>query len=157
MPPCKYQYNLLILTLCYNTNSGWTCMSLVWFILIWVLFPCCTVPCCRSSFSNQGEICLCTSRVFVQRGIYDKFLERFVKQARCVGLHSPQQFFYEIPSAVGKVDSSGSEAHYTPTPSLPVLQLFLLWIGVCVTFVDWPIKLVFLEFCLVSKPFRYFS
>ena len=106
MPPCKYQYNLLILTLCYNTNSGWTCMSLVWFILIWVLFPCCTVPCYRSSFSNQGEICLCTSRVFVQRGIYDKFLERFVKQARCVGPHSPQQSFYETPSAVtGKVDT----------------------------------------------------
>lgn len=29
----------------------------------------------RSSFANQGEICLCTSRVYVQKGIYDQFLE----------------------------------------------------------------------------------
>ena len=33
---------------------------------------------CRSSFLNQGEICLCTSRVFVQRAAYDQFLARLV-------------------------------------------------------------------------------
>ena len=33
---------------------------------------------CRSSFLNQGEICLCTSRVFVQRPVYDQFLARLV-------------------------------------------------------------------------------
>ena len=32
----------------------------------------------RSSFLNQGEICLCTSRVFVQRAAYDQFLARLV-------------------------------------------------------------------------------
>lgn len=32
----------------------------------------------RSSFWNQGEICLCGSRIFVQRPIYDTFVERFV-------------------------------------------------------------------------------
>ncbi|XP_077408786.1 2-aminomuconic semialdehyde dehydrogenase [Vanacampus margaritifer] len=36
----------------------------------------------RSSFSNQGEICLCTSRIYVERGIYLTFLERFVAAAR---------------------------------------------------------------------------
>ncbi|XP_052025434.1 2-aminomuconic semialdehyde dehydrogenase [Apodemus sylvaticus] len=36
----------------------------------------------RSSFTNQGEICLCTSRVFVQRSIYSDFLKRFVEAAR---------------------------------------------------------------------------
>ncbi|XP_030643030.1 2-aminomuconic semialdehyde dehydrogenase isoform X2 [Chanos chanos] len=36
----------------------------------------------RSSFSNQGEICLCTSRIFVERSIFSEFLERFVAAAR---------------------------------------------------------------------------
>ncbi|XP_029965794.1 2-aminomuconic semialdehyde dehydrogenase isoform X2 [Salarias fasciatus] len=36
----------------------------------------------RSSFSNQGEICLCTSRIYVERSIYPAFLQRFVAAAR---------------------------------------------------------------------------
>ncbi|XP_056674809.1 2-aminomuconic semialdehyde dehydrogenase isoform X2 [Monodelphis domestica] len=36
----------------------------------------------RSSFANQGEICLCTSRIFVQRSIYEEFLARFVEATR---------------------------------------------------------------------------
>ncbi|XP_061562988.1 2-aminomuconic semialdehyde dehydrogenase [Cololabis saira] len=36
----------------------------------------------RSSFSNQGEICLCTSRIYVERSIYSEFLERFVAAAK---------------------------------------------------------------------------
>lgn len=32
----------------------------------------------QSSFLNQGEICLCGSRIFVQEKIYDQFLEEFV-------------------------------------------------------------------------------
>ena len=31
-----------------------------------------------SSFANQGQICLCGSRIFVQRGIYNKFKDEFV-------------------------------------------------------------------------------
>ncbi|XP_028996749.1 2-aminomuconic semialdehyde dehydrogenase [Betta splendens] len=36
----------------------------------------------RSSFSNQGEICLCTSRVYVERSIYSEFMVKFVAAAR---------------------------------------------------------------------------
>jgi len=32
----------------------------------------------RSSFANQGQICLCGSRIFVERPIYEKFKEAFV-------------------------------------------------------------------------------
>jgi aminomuconate-semialdehyde/2-hydroxymuconate-6-semialdehyde dehydrogenase len=32
----------------------------------------------RSSFSNQGEICLCGSRIFIERPIYEKFKNDFV-------------------------------------------------------------------------------
>ncbi|KAK7461553.1 hypothetical protein BaRGS_00038699 [Batillaria attramentaria] len=40
----------------------------------------CIATTVRSSFLNQGEICLCTSRVYVQRDIYPTFVERFVKE-----------------------------------------------------------------------------
>lgn len=36
----------------------------------------------RSSFLNQGEICLCGSRIFVQEKIYDSFIKRFEDEVR---------------------------------------------------------------------------
>ena len=33
----------------------------------------------RSSFANQGQVCLCGSRVFVQKPAYDDFVKRFVE------------------------------------------------------------------------------
>ena len=36
----------------------------------------------RASFLNQGEICLCTSRIYVHDSIYDKFLELFVEATK---------------------------------------------------------------------------
>lgn len=34
----------------------------------------------NSSFSNQGEICLCGSRILVERPLYDQFVKEFVKR-----------------------------------------------------------------------------
>lgn len=34
----------------------------------------------RSSFLNQGEICLCGSRIFIERSIYEKFKAAFVQK-----------------------------------------------------------------------------
>lgn len=36
----------------------------------------------RSSFSNQGQICLCGSRIFVERPIYEKFRDAFVAETK---------------------------------------------------------------------------
>ena len=36
----------------------------------------------RSSYSNQGEICLCGSRIFVQESIVDRFVEMFLERVR---------------------------------------------------------------------------
>jgi aminomuconate-semialdehyde/2-hydroxymuconate-6-semialdehyde dehydrogenase len=36
----------------------------------------------RSSFLNQGEICLCGSRIYVEKTVYEKFTEAFVKAVR---------------------------------------------------------------------------
>ena len=30
----------------------------------------------RAGFVNQGEVCLCTSRIFVHENIYEQFLEK---------------------------------------------------------------------------------
>jgi aminomuconate-semialdehyde/2-hydroxymuconate-6-semialdehyde dehydrogenase len=35
----------------------------------------------RSSFANQGQVCLCGSRVFVERPVYKDFVERFIDKA----------------------------------------------------------------------------
>jgi len=35
-----------------------------------------------ASFQNQGEICLCCERIFVQEGVYDKFIDRFLDLAK---------------------------------------------------------------------------
>jgi aminomuconate-semialdehyde/2-hydroxymuconate-6-semialdehyde dehydrogenase len=35
----------------------------------------------RSSFANQGQVCLCGSRVFVERGVYKDFVARFIDKA----------------------------------------------------------------------------
>ncbi len=34
----------------------------------------------RSSFANQGQVCLCGSRVFVERPAYDEFVSRFTQK-----------------------------------------------------------------------------
>jgi aminomuconate-semialdehyde/2-hydroxymuconate-6-semialdehyde dehydrogenase len=36
----------------------------------------------QSSFANQGEICLCGSRIFVERPIYEKFKAAFVEKTK---------------------------------------------------------------------------
>lgn len=43
----------------------------------------------RSSFWNQGEICLCGSRIFVERSAYDTFVERFVAATKKLRIGDP--------------------------------------------------------------------
>jgi aminomuconate-semialdehyde/2-hydroxymuconate-6-semialdehyde dehydrogenase len=43
----------------------------------------------RSSFANQGQICLCGSRIFVQRGIYEKFKEAFIEKVKAAKVSFP--------------------------------------------------------------------
>lgn len=57
----------------------------------------------RSSFANQGQICLCGSRIFVQKGIYDKFKNAFVEKIKQAKVSNP-----EDPKAqLGAVVSEG--------------------------------------------------
>jgi aminomuconate-semialdehyde/2-hydroxymuconate-6-semialdehyde dehydrogenase len=43
----------------------------------------------RSSFSNQGEICLCGSRIFVERPLYAKFRNDFVARTKKLKVGDP--------------------------------------------------------------------
>ncbi len=43
----------------------------------------------RSSFSNQGEICLCGSRIYVERSLYEKFKNDFVERVRKLKVGDP--------------------------------------------------------------------
>jgi len=40
----------------------------------------------RAGFVNQGEVCLCTSRIFVHEKVYDEFVERYVRREKYVQL-----------------------------------------------------------------------
>ena len=43
----------------------------------------------RAAFSNQGEICLCGSRLLVERPVYDRFVESFVERTRSLRVGDP--------------------------------------------------------------------
>jgi aminomuconate-semialdehyde/2-hydroxymuconate-6-semialdehyde dehydrogenase len=43
----------------------------------------------RSSFANQGQICLCGSRIFIERSIYDRFKEAFVDRVSKLTISYP--------------------------------------------------------------------
>lgn len=43
----------------------------------------------RAAISNQGEICLCGSRIFVERGIYTRFRDAFVRKVKALRQGDP--------------------------------------------------------------------
>jgi len=43
----------------------------------------------RSAFQNSGQICLCGSRILVERGIFDQFREAFVERVRALRIGDP--------------------------------------------------------------------
>jgi len=59
----------------------------------------------RSSFINQGEVCLCGSRIYVERAAYDEFLERFVEKSKELTVGDP----FDPDTQVGALIS---EEHY---------------------------------------------
>ena len=45
----------------------------------------------KASFSNQGQICLCGSRLFVERPIYAKFKAAFVEKTKALKVGNPKE------------------------------------------------------------------
>jgi len=55
-----------------------------------------------SSFSNQGEICLCGSRLFVERVIYDEFLDRFLEATKKLRIGDPLEVSTDVGALVSE-------------------------------------------------------
>ena len=55
-----------------------------------------------SSFANQGQICLCGSRIFVQRGIYEKFKEEFIRKVDALLVAEPNNPKAKLGAVVSK-------------------------------------------------------
>ncbi|NMP31070.1 aldehyde dehydrogenase [Thalassotalea sp. M1531] len=43
----------------------------------------------RASFANQGQICLCASRLYIERSIYEQFKQAFVEQVKQLAVADP--------------------------------------------------------------------
>ncbi len=56
----------------------------------------------RSSFANQGQICLCGSRIFIERPIYEKFRDAFVAQTEKMVVGHPLDEKAKLGAVVSK-------------------------------------------------------
>src|SRR5690348_3930597 len=56
----------------------------------------------RSGFSNQGEICLCGSRLLVQRSIYQDFKRRYLERVRALRVGDPEDETSDLGALVSK-------------------------------------------------------
>ena len=56
----------------------------------------------RSSFANQGQICLCGSRIFVEQKIYEKFKTDFIKKVSKLKVGNPTEGSTNIGALVSK-------------------------------------------------------
>jgi aminomuconate-semialdehyde/2-hydroxymuconate-6-semialdehyde dehydrogenase len=56
----------------------------------------------RSSFSNQGEICLCGSRIFVERPLYESFKADFVARVAALKVGDPLEADTDVGAIVSK-------------------------------------------------------
>ncbi len=56
----------------------------------------------RSSFSNQGQICLCGSRIFIERPIYERFKNDFIKGVKNLKVGDPFKAASDLGAIVSK-------------------------------------------------------
>ena len=55
-----------------------------------------------ASFANQGEICLCGSRIFIERPLYDKFKAVFVERVKALKVGDPNDADSNLGAIVSK-------------------------------------------------------
>lgn len=57
----------------------------------------------RSSFNNQGQICLCGSRIYVERPLYEKFKTDFVARVNALKVGAPTSPASDLGAVVSKM------------------------------------------------------
>ena len=75
----------------------------------------------RSSFANQGQICLCGSRIYIEGSLYEKFRNDFVTRVKQLSVGDPlesdsnqgaivsQQHFEKILGCIERAKSEGGQ------------------------------------------------
>lgn len=56
----------------------------------------------RAAFTNQGEICLCGSRILVEKPLYEKFRDAFVEKVRALRVGDPLDEKTDVGAVVSK-------------------------------------------------------
>jgi aminomuconate-semialdehyde/2-hydroxymuconate-6-semialdehyde dehydrogenase len=56
----------------------------------------------RSSFTNQGQICLCGSRILVQKSLYDKFVADFTARVKKMKIGDPSLEITEVGALISE-------------------------------------------------------
>lgn len=56
----------------------------------------------KSSFANQGQICLCGSRIFIEEAIYERFKTDFIKKVKALRVGHPSKNDTDIGALVSK-------------------------------------------------------
>jgi aminomuconate-semialdehyde/2-hydroxymuconate-6-semialdehyde dehydrogenase len=65
----------------------------------------------RAAFTNQGQICLCGSRILVEAKVYDEFLTRFVPRVRALVVGDPLEPATEIGAVVSAAHRAKIEGY----------------------------------------------
>jgi aminomuconate-semialdehyde/2-hydroxymuconate-6-semialdehyde dehydrogenase len=56
----------------------------------------------KSSFANQGQICLCGSRIFVQKGLYERFKKDFIDRVSQLKVSYPSDKYADLGAVVSE-------------------------------------------------------
>ncbi|WP_317164521.1 aldehyde dehydrogenase [Pontibacter fetidus] len=56
----------------------------------------------HSSFANQGQICLCGSRIFIERPLYEKFRDAFVEKVKAMKVGDPMEESSKLGAVVSE-------------------------------------------------------
>ncbi len=67
----------------------------------------------RSSFANNGQICLCGSRIYIERPIYERFRDELVKRTRALKVGDPLSEGSDLGALVSKAHLEKVKSYLT--------------------------------------------
>jgi aminomuconate-semialdehyde/2-hydroxymuconate-6-semialdehyde dehydrogenase len=76
----------------------------------------------RAIFTNSGQVCLAGSRLFVQRAVYDDFVERFVASAAAMSIGDPADPSTEIGPLASKQHFAKVSGFFADLPDGAVVR-----------------------------------
>jgi aminomuconate-semialdehyde/2-hydroxymuconate-6-semialdehyde dehydrogenase len=65
----------------------------------------------RSAFTNQGQICLCGSRIIVEESIFERFLEQFVGAAKALVVGDPRDAETDVGAVISAAHRDKIESY----------------------------------------------